>query len=156
MLFNSVEFLIFLPIVFILHWVLPHKFRWIILLAASYFFYMYWNWKLVFLILFTTIISYVCGILLERFSDRPKIKKFIVIITLIASLGVLLFFKYFNFFYEVLKDIVNLFSSGDVLTGSFTIMLPVEISFYTFQTLSYVIWDYRIYGGNRACRRRIL
>ena len=73
MLFNSLEFLIFLPIVFLLYWILPQKFRWALLLVASYFFYMYWNWKLVFLILFTTVVSYSAGIFLEKFQDNKEI-----------------------------------------------------------------------------------
>lgn len=75
MLFNSIEFLIFLLVVFTLYWIIPKKFRWILLLAVSYYFYMYWNWKLVFLIMFTTIVSYLSSIFIEKYNDKPKIKK---------------------------------------------------------------------------------
>ncbi len=142
MLFNSVEFLIFLPIVFALFWVTPARFRWIPLLIASYFFYMYWNPKLVFLILFTTAVSFVCGMLLERYADRPRAKRVILAVTLVSSLGVLLFFKYFNFLYEAFYGLVGLFGGG-AAPGFFDIMLPVGISFYTFQTASYVVDVYR-------------
>ena len=70
MLFNSLEFLIFLPIIFIIFWAVPNRWRWIPLLIASYYFYMYWSPRLIFLILFTTVVSYLCGILLERAGER--------------------------------------------------------------------------------------
>ncbi len=144
MLFNSIPFLIFLPIVFLSHWILPHKCRWIVLLAASYFFYMYWNWKLVYLIMLTTVVSYVCGCLIERYSYHAKVKKIILAGTLLICIGVLLFFKYFNFMFEAFNDIASVFGAKTI-GGRFSIMLPVGISFYTFQTLSYVI---DIYRGN--------
>ncbi len=142
MLFNSIPFLIFLPIVFLLYWIMPHKLRWVILLAASYFFYMYWNWKLVYLIMFTTAVSYICGLLMERCRSSRFAKKIILASTLVACIGVLLFFKYFNFMFNTYNDVVSLFG-GNTIGGSFYIMLPVGISFYTFQTLSYVIDVYR-------------
>jgi len=142
MIFNSLEFLIFLPIVFLLYWVVPHRFRWIVLLIASYFFYMYWNWRLVFLIVFTTLVSYLCGILLEKYNANKKAKKLIVAFTLVSCIGVLIFFKYFNFLYEIFCDISEALS-GKAPQGYFVILLPVGISFYTFQTASYVIDVYR-------------
>lgn len=142
MLFNSLEFLIFLPIVFLLYWIIPHKFRWVLLLVASYFFYMYWNWKLVFLILFTTAVSYSAGLLLERFQDNKKIKITVLVLSAVVCLGVLLFFKYFNFFYDIVWDIIKLCSDKEP-AGYFSLILPVGISFYTFQTLSYVIDIYK-------------
>lgn len=142
MLFNSLEFLIFLPVVFILFWAVPKRFKWLVLLVASYFFYMYWNWKLVFLIVFTTVISYSCGLLLEKYSDKVKVKRAVVALTLISCIGILLFFKYFNFFFEIYRDIVKAFK-GNSPNGFFSILLPVGISFYTFQTASYVIDVYK-------------
>ncbi|MBO5883027.1 MAG: MBOAT family protein [Clostridia bacterium] len=142
MLFNSIEFLIFLPIVFAIFWLCPNRWRWVPLLIASYYFYMYWNPKLVFLILFTTLVSYFCGIFAEKYKDRPTIKKLLVAITLTASLGVLLFFKYFNFLYDAFFDVVTMLGAGEP-SGYFSIMLPVGISFYTFQTASYVIDVYK-------------
>lgn len=142
MLFNSIEFLIFLPITFILFWIMPKKFKWVILLAASYVFYMWWNWKLVFLILFTTIISYLCGILINRFRDRLALKRTVLIAGLLLCFGVLVFFKYFPFLSNVYSDILKVFG-GEGIHGYFDIMLPVGISFYTFQTASYVIDIYK-------------
>lgn len=142
MLFNSLEFLIFLPIVFILHWAMPQKYRWIPLLIASAYFYMFWNPKLFFLIFFTILVSYSCAILLEKYNQSKKIKNLTLTITSIACLGVLVFFKYFNFLYDTFFDILQIFG-GKKQTGYFDIMLPVGISFYTFQTLSYVIDVYR-------------
>ena len=142
MLFNSLEFLIFLPIVFLLYWIIPQKLRWLLLLVASYFFYIYWNWKLVFLILFTTAVSYSAGLLLEKFQANKKIKISILAVSAVVCLGVLLFFKYFNFFYDIVWDIIRLCSKKEP-AGYFSLILPVGISFYTFQTLSYVIDIYK-------------
>lgn len=141
MLFNSFAFAVFLPIVFLLYWALPHKFRWPLLLIASYYFYMSWEPKYVVLILFTTFISYLAGIMMEK-SKTQKQKKVWLVITLLASLGVLFFFKYFNFFTQTVTDILKLFTiKFSPLT--LKILLPVGISFYTFQTLAYVIDVYR-------------
>ena len=142
MLFNSLEFLIFLPLVFIFFWTVPKKIRWLILLIASYCFYMWWNWKLVFLIMFTTIVSYSCGLLVERYNHKVKIKKAILITSLVLCFGVLVFFKYFPFLADVYFDIAGIFT-GKKIHGYFDIMLPVGISFYTFQTASYVIDCYK-------------
>lgn len=141
-LFNSVEFLIFLPIVFALFWLTPSRWRWVPLLAASYFFYMYWSPRLIFLILFTTLVSYLCGILLELAGKRRGVRRLIVALTMLSCLGVLIFFKYFNFLYDVFFDVRALFG-GSEPTGYFSIILPVGISFYTFQTASYVVDVYR-------------
>ena len=151
MLFNSIEFLIFLPITFAVFWLCPHRWRWIPALIASYFFYMYWNPMLVFLILFTTLVSYLCGILVERYQSNASIKRLIVAVTLVTSLGILLFFKYFNFLYDSFFDIVALVSSGKP-SGYFNILLPVGISFYTFQTASYVI---DVYKGDVKAERHL-
>lgn len=142
MLFNSINFIFFLVIVFALYWLFPKKFRWILLLAASYFFYMYWNWKLVFLILFTTLISYASGMLIEKYRDKKRIKVTVLTASMITCFGVLIFFKYFPFLSEVYSDILKVFG-GKPVNGYFDIMLPVGISFYTFQTASYVIDIYK-------------
>lgn len=105
MLFNSFGFAIFLPIVFVLYWGLSHKYRWIFMLAASYYFYMSWNAKYVLLILFTTIVSYGVAILLEK-QDSWKKKKAILVLTAVLCLGVLFFFKYFNFVSESVSHVL--------------------------------------------------
>lgn len=142
MLFNSIVFLVFLPTVFILFWLCPKRFRWTILLIASYVFYMWWNWKLVFLILFTTLISYLCGLLVCKYNNSVKLKRTFLITSLVLCFGVLVFFKYFPFLADVYSDIVAIFG-GKRINGFFDIMLPVGISFYTFQTASYVIDCYK-------------
>lgn len=141
MSFNSVSFLIFLPITVILYWVLPQRFRWIMLLIASYIFYLSWNFWLIFLILFTTGVSYVSGLLLEKYESK-KIKKLCLIVTLICCLGTLFFFKYFVFSVNLIFDFANL-CGADLEEFTFSLILPVGISFYTFQTLSYVIDVYK-------------
>ena len=142
MLFNSVEFLIFLPIVFAIFWLCPARWRWIPLLMASYYFYIYWSPRLIFLILFTTVVSYLCGILLEKADDRRGVKRIILAVTMVSCLGVLIFFKYFNFLYDIFFDITTALGGAEPL-GYFSIILPVGISFYTFQTASYVVDVYR-------------
>lgn len=139
--FNSIEFVIFLPIVFAIYWAMPHKFRWIVLLVSSYFFYMSWNPKYVVLILFTTVISYVAAILLEK-SKRRSIQKLILAVTLVACIGTLFFFKYFNFVSESIVHFAEIFSLK-LHPVILKLLLPIGISFYTFQTLSYVIDVYR-------------
>lgn len=138
MLFNSWQFAVFLPIVFLLYWTFNPKFRWILLLAASYYFYMSWNIKYIVLILFTTFVSYAGAILIEKY----KYKRSALFLTIISCLGVLFIFKYFNFFSDTL---INIFSAFSIHLHPITlkIMLPVGISFYTFQTLSYVIDVYK-------------
>lgn len=141
MSFNSIAFLIFLPIVVLLYWLLPHKYRYILLLLASYVFYMWWNVKLVVLILSTTLLTYFAGLLIER-TESKNVKKTYLIITLCFTLGLLIFFKYFNFLYNSFVDLFNVFGSN-IQNHIFDIILPVGISFYTFQTLSYVIDVYK-------------
>ena len=153
MVFNSLEFLIYFPIVLLLYFALPHKCRWIMLLAASYYFYVSWNFSLIFLILFTTLVSYVSALLIEKGREKRQkngpIEKLLLLITLVVSLGVLFFFKYFNFLSTSVNSIFNLFgANSDPLI--LNLILPVGISFYTFQTLSYVIDVYR--GGVKAER----
>ena len=141
MLFNSFAYAIFLPIVFFIYWLLPHKYRWILLLISSYYFYMSWNPKYVVLIAFSTITSYACGILLSKTNSTWK-KKLYILITMFVCLGILFFFKYFNFAVQSLYSIIGLFI---IAPHPITVklLLPVGISFYTFQTLSYVVDVYR-------------
>ena len=141
MIFNSAEFLIFYPLVLLLYFIFPKWLKWPLLLLASYFFYMIWNPPLIFLILFTTAVSYASGIIIEKTESRRK-KRFWLCMTLITSLGVLFFFKYFNFLADSAVSLWNLFG-GSAKDFSLDLILPVGISFYTFQTLSYVIDVYR-------------
>ena len=139
--FNSIEFLIYLAVVLTLYFVLPHKFRWIILLIASYYFYMSWNVTLIFLIVGTTLVSYLAAIFMEKTKNK-RIKKLLLVLTLVVCLGVLFFFKYFEFMLGSVIAFLNLFSLN-IPSVALNILLPVGISFYTFQTLSYVIDVYR-------------
>lgn len=139
--FNSSQFILFLPIVFCIYWILPHKFRWILLLISSYYFYMSWNVKYVVLIFTTTTVSYFAAILLEK-TERIKIKRLILVLTLSICLGILFIFKYYNFFCNSIFNLLNRLSIqlNPILIK---VLLPVGISFYTFQTLSYVIDVYK-------------
>lgn len=141
MLFNSFSYVIFLPIVFILYWALPVHFRKWLLLVASYYFYMSWNVKYVVLILFTTIVSYVAALLVER-TDHLKKRKWIMIGAVACCLLVLLFFKYFDFISISITSFLSKFAI-QLSPITLSLLLPVGISFYTFQTLSYVIDVYR-------------
>ncbi len=141
MSFNSWQFLVFLPIVVLLYFILPHRFRWVMLLIASYIFYMSWNPWLIFLITFTTGVSFLAGLLMELYKSK-KVKKACLIVTLVCCIGVLFFFKYFEFSVNFVIDIINL-GGAQIADYSISLILPVGISFYTFQTLSYVIDVYR-------------
>ena len=142
MLFNSLEFLIFLPIVIIVYYILPHKFRWVLLLAASYYFYMAWNPKYIVLIVISTLVDYFAAIFMEKQKNKSRRKVFLFI-SLFANLGLLFLFKYFNFANGTLGRIFNLLADKPYPIGSLSLLLPIGISFYTFQTLSYTIDVYR-------------
>lgn len=141
MLFNSYAFAIFLPIVFMLYWVIPHKLRWILLLISSYFFYMCWNPKYVVLIFGTTAVSYLAALFIERAKGK-KAKKIILIVSIIICMGVLFIFKYYNFVLESFSNFLSLFAIH-FSPVTLKLLLPIGISFYTFQTMSYVIDVYR-------------
>lgn len=141
MSFNSIAFAIFLPIVFLLYWSIPKNKQWILLLISSYYFYMSWNVKYVFLILLTTVVSYACGILLG-WTESVKKRRFILGCALFICLGILFLFKYFNFFTSTFCGVIQVFSIP-LHPITLNLLLPVGISFYTFQTLSYVIDVYQ-------------
>ncbi len=141
MLFNSYEFLVFFPIVVAAYFAIPNRFRWILLLIASYYFYMCWNYKYIVLIMISTVVDYISGILLYR-SQRKGRRKLLLVASLLTNLGLLFFFKYFNFFGNTLNTLFDQFNIFyDVPYYNF--LLPVGISFYTFQTLSYTIDIYK-------------
>ncbi len=155
MVFNSLQFLLLFPVILLLYFTLPKKAGWIMLLAFSYYFYMSWNARLIFLILFTTTVAYCGAILIENNRKKKNTdqnglgERFLLIVSLTACLGILFFYKYFNFFSASISGVMGLFG---VQTEPFVLnlILPVGISFYTFQTLSYVIDVYR--GDIRAER----
>lgn len=149
MLFNSAQFLIFLPIVVLIYFIIPQRVRYIWLLICSYYFYMCWNAKYALLMLFSTFTTYFCGLGIEHIKhmDCPagravRLKKRCVAASLIINLGILFFFKYFDFAWENLARVLAL--GGITLAApKFDIILPVGISFYTFQALGYTIDVYR-------------
>jgi D-alanyl-lipoteichoic acid acyltransferase DltB (MBOAT superfamily) len=140
MLFNSIDFAIFLPIVFLLYWFVANKklkFQNFLIVVTSYLFYGWWDWRFLSLILFSTLIDYSVGVRLSKERDEWK-RKLLLWISIIVNLGFLGFFKYYNFF---LDNFINIFSffGKEINANSLNIILPVGISFYTFQTLSYTI-----------------
>jgi len=141
MVFNSVGFLIYYPIVLLLYFVLPKRLSWVMLLLASYYFYISWNVELIYLIVFTTLISWISAMLIER-TNKKGVKKLFLVLTLLTSLGVLFFYKYFNFLSDSVIEALKAFGIG-ADPFHLDLILPVGISFYTFQTLSYVIDVYR-------------
>ncbi|MDZ4824012.1 MAG: MBOAT family O-acyltransferase [Flavobacteriales bacterium] len=136
MLFNSLHFLVFFPVVLILFYVLPHRWRWAMLLVASYYFYMGWNAAYASLLFITTTVDYFVARRIELCSEKRDRKRWLLL-SLSANLGLLLYFKYYNFFI----DNINHLSGSELKYMQF--LLPVGISFYTFQEMGYVIDVYR-------------
>ena len=142
--FNSIDFAIFLPVVFFLYWFVAHKnlkFQNFLLVIASYFFYAWWDWRFLSLIVFSTLVDYVVGVLLSKEENGSK-RKVLLWISIIVNLGFLGFFKYYNFFLENFVSAFSLFGS-ELKVSSLQLILPIGISFYTFQTLSYTIDVYK-------------
>ncbi|MDQ3001286.1 MAG: MBOAT family protein [Fibrobacterota bacterium] len=156
MLFNSIHFLIFFPIVVLLYFSTPHKWRWLLLLSASYYFYMCWKPEYAILLAFTTIVDYASGYMMGRIQGlddvlvRKRRRKYLVM-SLVSNLGVLFTFKYFNFFNNSLVDWLP--KMGVPFEGThFDLLLPVGISFYTFQSIAYVV---DVYYGKVPSERNI-
>lgn len=141
MLFNSINFLIFFPIVLAIYFVIPAKVRYIWLLVCSYYFYMSWNAKYAILIAISTLITYASGLLIHR-AETVSLKKIWVALSFISNIGILVFFKYFYFLTDSLNFLLGRFGLS-VIEVPFSIVLPVGISFYTFQALSYTMDVYR-------------
>lgn len=141
MIFVSFEFLLFLPIVCLLYFLLPYRFRWILLLLSSYFFYSYWNPYYLGIILFSTLVDFLVGIRIEDTPQKSNKKKWLWV-SIFLNVGLLCFFKYFNFFSSELIDGLNLFGL-ELTAAQHNYLLPLGISFYTFQTVSYSIDVYK-------------
>jgi alginate O-acetyltransferase complex protein AlgI len=144
MLFNSLDFAIFLPIVFVLYWFVVNKYlkhQNILIAIASYVFYGWWDWRFLALILFSSLVDYMIGVSLGREQNLYK-RKVLLLISILVNLGFLGFFKYYNFFLDNFKTAFTFFGS-EINANSLDIILPVGISFYTFQTLSYTIDVYK-------------
>jgi len=143
MFFNSIEFSIFLPIVFAIYWILAKKtnLQNLVLLIASYVFYGWWDERFLLLIIFSSLVDFSIGKNLEKTSSKRK-RKLLLATSLTVNLGLLSFFKYYNFFAESFSDAFTLLGTS-IEVSRLNIILPVGISFYTFQTLSYTIDIYR-------------
>lgn len=155
MLFNSYDFMLFFPIVIFIYFIIPKKIRYIWLLFSSYYFYMGWNPKYAILIAISTIITYLSGILLNKLNNStpPPLlhlrKQWVVAGSFITNIGILIFFKYFDFILQNLNSILNVFGIT-AINKPFDIILPVGISFYTFQALSYTM---DVYQGKIAAEK---
>lgn len=153
MLFNSIDFAVFLPVVFVIYWLMAKHLRLqnAFLLLASYIFYGWWDWKFLLLIIFSTLIDFSVGRFLENERIHSR-RKWILAISLMVNLGILFFFKYFNFFLDSFRSSFSFFGF-DIEGESLRVILPVGISFYTFQSLSYTIDVYR--GKMKAAKNLI-
>ena len=148
MLFNSLHFLLFFPVVAAVYFSLPYRFRVYFLLAASYYFYMCWRPAYILLIIVSTLLDYGCSIAMGNKADR-KDRRLFLLLSLVGNLGLLFSFKYFNFFSGSLETLFGQFNIYYHFP-SLKVLLPVGISFYTFQTLSYTI---EVYRGKQKAER---
>ena len=145
MLFNSFEFMLFLPIVFLLYWFVfkPRKLQNLFLVVASYVFYGWWDWRFLILIALTSACSYASGLLLEHYEGRRKAQKIVSASNIVLNLLILGVFKYYNFFVESLETLFASLFNYHLDWVTINVILPVGISFYTFQALSYTIDVYQ-------------
>lgn len=141
MLFNSIDFLVFFPVTVLLCVLLPKKLRYLWLLAASYYFYMCWDAKYIFLLLAATLSTYLGGLLLPVLRGNVP-RRLVVAACVVIDLGLLFYFKYFNWFLDICNSVLSRFHL-QLLERSFDVILPVGISFYIFQSMGYVIDVYR-------------
>ena len=150
MLFHSIEFAFFFPLVVALYFATPYRHRWALLLAASYWFYMAWKPIYVVLLLTTTLVAYVAGLGMDR-ATAARGRRGWLLVSLFINLGLLFTFKYFNLFSSTTESLLQGLGSSSVLPR-LDVLLPVGISFYTFQTLSYSI---DVYRGQRRAERHL-
>ena len=144
MLFNSIDFAIFLPIIFVLYWFVTNKnlkSQNLLIVISSYIFYGWWDWRFLSLIIFSTILDYLIGISLSKQENHNK-RKILLWTSILINLGFLGFFKYYNFFLDNFITAFSFFGT-EINANPLNIILPVGISFYTFQTLSYTIDVYK-------------
>lgn len=144
MSFQSLEYLIFLPVVFILYWTLCRRSKGLqngLVVAASLVFYGWWDWRFLGLLLLTAFSTFFAGMWMGK-TDDEKMRKWINAGTIVLNIGILFFFKYFNFFLQSFSDAFSLFGA-EVNVHTLKILLPVGISFYTFSALSYNIDVYQ-------------
>ncbi len=149
MLFNSINFLIFFPVVTTLFFLAPQKARWLVLLAASCFFYMAFMPAFILILAFTILVDYVAGIYIERSVEKRRL--IFLIASIVANVGVLFVFKYFNFFNANLASLAD-FLHWQYSLEALSIVLPIGLSFHTFQSLSYTI---EVYRGRQKAERHL-
>jgi D-alanyl-lipoteichoic acid acyltransferase DltB (MBOAT superfamily) len=158
MLFNSLQYLVFFPIVVLLYFLFPHRYRWLWLLACSYYFYMCWEARYAGLLFVSTFVTYLCGLGLQEANDRQKTRNFphymlakkaIIALSLVVNLGILFFFKYFGFFNMMGARLFGRISF-EWRVPDLNVLLPIGISFYIFQALGYTI---DVYKGKIAAER---
>ncbi len=147
MLFNSFSFLLFFPIVTIAYFLLPFRFRWLWLLAASCFFYMAFIPVYIFILALTILVDYVAAILMERQTGSKR--KLLLVVSIVSTALILFVFKYFNFFNDTFSSVAQLFSY-QVPAYVYNIILPIGLSFHTFQSMAYVI---EVYRGNQKAEK---
>lgn len=150
MLFNSVEYFLFLPLALSVHLALPRRYQWVWLLCVSYYFYASWSVRHVLLMMGNTLVAYSAGLLLERYAS-PRIRKRVVAVSATLLLGTLFAFKYFAFARDSLAATLQFFGV-DATLPVLDVVLPAGISFYTFQALAYVI---EVYRGDVPAERRL-
>ena len=150
MLFNSLGFLIFFPVVTILYFLLPQKLRWLHLLVASCIFYMAFIPVYILILFFTIGIDYMAGIMIEKSAGAKR--KLFLTLSIIANVGVLAFFKYFNFISFNVNEAFHLLHSGSTPIPLLNILLPIGLSFHTFQAMSYTI---EVYRGNQKAEKHL-
>ncbi|MEP7278874.1 MAG: MBOAT family O-acyltransferase [Bacteroidota bacterium] len=148
MLFNSIEFAFFFPVVTLLFFLLPHRFRWLLLLLASCFFYMFFKPVYILILFFTIAIDYFAGIWIANESGRRR-RKLLLLLSIVANVGVLAFFKYFNFLAVNINSLFG-FIHVEEEVPLLKILLPIGLSFHTFQAMSYTI---EVYRGNQQAER---
>ncbi len=141
MLFNSIGYLFFLPVTVLLYYLLPFRYRWIILLAASYFFYLLWRVEFVMVLMSATLVSWLAALQMGKLPTKKGRRRYLVL-SVIINLGMLVFFKYLGFFTGIFNQVAEFAGSGQVIP-SWSILVPIGISFYTFQTIAYTIDVYR-------------
>ncbi len=142
MLFNSLAFCLFFPIVIFLYFLCPPKYRWILLLIASYYFYMCWKVEYAFLIMLSTVVDYFAARKMSDLEEKSDRRKWLYL-SLFVNLGLLFTFKYLDFFGSSINSLLSVINIGEAIPA-FKLLLPVGISFYTFQTLSYSV---DVYNG---------
>lgn len=159
MIFNSMQYLIFFPIVFLVYFLFPPRIRYIWLLLSSYYFYMCWNPKYIILIVLSTLVTYLSGVAMEVIKDRPceiRIRecylKICIIVCFLFNLALLFYFKYFQFTISSIDRILNMIGLR-ISVPYHDVILPVGISFYIFQALGYTI---DVYRGEIVAEKNIL